>query len=320
VDFPVDNADLQRTIDKVDLYVQNSYLSGAGLAQALEAIGTTMDTWAEVAGPPTGAYTGTAGTASRYYAAIIEYPLAIDAPPRPFPYRNVAVMPGAPVAGRGRNGGDRTKRYGRRSVVITVANTPPTLDAADFVALTAPAYSGAVAGATFALLAVDVSGALLYCVASGVAPGATVNDVGPTFGVSPGILPTHAEFCIVPPATATASLTILGIGTFAPGGILSVEVGTITAEYTPVANDTPTTIAAALATEIASVQRLVSATATGPNIRLTALATGPAGNLTVAVTRANATIDISAPPGLAGGTAGGPVYGPRTRVSGPAGV
>jgi hypothetical protein len=318
-DYPVDNASLQHTIDLVDLQVQNAYLAGAQLGQALAAIGAVMDEFAETAPPPTAAYAGTAGTVTRYYAAVIEYPLAID-PPLPFPKRNVGAMPGNPIQGRTTGNLDRRKRYSRASISVTVADTVTPLTAANVVTLTAPAYAGAVAGVAFTLIAVDGNGVFLYAVAENVAPGASATDIGALSSISEGRLPYYAEFAIIPAASATAVIAVSTIGTYAAAGPIEVDVGGVTASYTPVANDTPATIATALATAIATAQPLVTASAAGPAITVTADSTGSSGNLSLATSSSNPTVLLSAPLQLAGGTAGGPVYGPRTRVTGPAGV
>jgi len=319
-DYPTTNASLQATIDKIDYQVQNGELAGAGLAQALGAANAVLDTYGETAAPPTAVYSGTAGPITRHYAAVIEYSLAIDNPPRPFPYRNVKAMPGNPIGGRGVFAADRAKRYSKVSAAVTVASTATTLNATNYVTVTAPAYSGAVTGATYSIVAVDASGNLLYNVASGVLPGGTAVDAG-LITNSTSFLPPHAEFAVIPPFAASAVISVSTIGTsIAAGGLVSADVGGITASYAPVAADSAATVASGLAAAITAAQPLVGAVATGGNIAITAHATGSAGNLSVATSSSNATVALSSPFTLAGGTNGGPVYGPRTRVSGVAGV
>jgi hypothetical protein len=123
------------------------------LSQALDAIGEAIDALAETIAAPTGAYTGTAGSTSYKYAVVREHPIAQSAPGAP----TENSMPGVPLGGRGPLQLARTKRYSLPGAVATVASCAATLNATNYVTITAPAATGTDATSTYAVVRVGAA-------------------------------------------------------------------------------------------------------------------------------------------------------------------
>lgn len=168
LDFPTDNYNLPASVKRVDSMIAQGELSGAEAVQALNAVGAAMVSLAEAISAPSGTYTGSAGSVAQAYAVVPEYPL--DASPTfgsvNYPWANAvertvfgaysnllglatdaATMPGPPLEGRGMIGLSRTKRYGKLSPTLLVANTG-TLGGGNSVAVTTPSFSSSYTAKT----------------------------------------------------------------------------------------------------------------------------------------------------------------------------
>jgi hypothetical protein len=165
-DFPVDNFNLPRTVSSFDRMIIRCELAGAEVVQAFGAIGAALQAIAEPISPPTGAYTGTAGSTTQAYAVVPEYPLAGTVQmgsasgvyPSGLPanltsilsqYSNLGpavagdanALGGMPLEGRGANGSARVKRYGQLSTTLLVGSTLATLSTSAFVNVTLPSFT-----------------------------------------------------------------------------------------------------------------------------------------------------------------------------------
>ncbi len=203
--------------------ISDGVITDKQIAQVLRVqLRPFWDANAEAVGTPTGAYTGTAGTTSRFYVAVPRYELNpgpgnggspqfmnFTSGPPPEKRNNLpgtanvapvygggtvqtsAFQPFGPPAGR-----DRTARFAPPGAAVTVVDTAATLTTANYVTVTAPALpSGHIDSLlTYDIVAVSAATSFspLYLVAKGVAPSATCVDNGSNV-LESYVLPTHAE-------------------------------------------------------------------------------------------------------------------------------
>jgi hypothetical protein len=154
IDFPVDNFNLPKTIRIVDRMAQNGDgLAGVALSQVLDSIGAAIDALSESVAAPTAAFTGTAGSTSYKYAVVREHPIPQSVPGAP----TSSTIPGIPLSGRGPLQAARTVRYSAVGAVVTVADCAATLDAANYVTITAPSLGSTDANATYAVVKVGAA-------------------------------------------------------------------------------------------------------------------------------------------------------------------
>lgn len=235
-DFPVDTlAHLQASMTKFDQLVRDGQLSTPEITQVIGQFGNFMDAKVEAAAiaAPTAAYTGTAGTTTRTYHAIPNYPIADPSGFQPT-VKNLAGKPpyGRPSPAESLNcvPDTRTRRYigGTTAATdvaaakIAVANTQAALDATDYVTVTAPNPGGLhVPNVQYDIVVEEQGNANVYLlVATNVAPGASIKDTGAGFmgrdcGAGVGLygavysLPAHTEVAW----DATDSKVVYGVNT-----------------------------------------------------------------------------------------------------------
>jgi hypothetical protein len=191
-DFPVaTTAQLQASNYKFDNLIRAGFLGDFGdVSSGLTWLGTAMDALAETFTLAEPTFTGTAGTTTRYYAAVPNYPLeygpgaASAANGQYLNFLGGSPPYGYPTASAQPGGADGVRRlYGPHTALDTVTLTSATLDANDYVSIVLPAAKH-LAGLLFDVVSSDNAGNF-FVVAIGVAPGATAHDKGPTAVVLP---------------------------------------------------------------------------------------------------------------------------------------
>jgi hypothetical protein len=219
IGFLCDNeVDTVAAMAKFNMLATTGGLSGFTQKQALLAILAFFDANAEAVPAPASVYSGTAGSTTRYYGAIVRYPLVPGpglgtigatrfvpgAPPEGrTPNQGLGAGQIAPVSAIGGGASGRGFRYSLLGARTTVAATAAALSAspANIVTITAPASSTVCTAAattpTFDIVACDVSGNVLYYVALGVAAGAAAVDNGANVNL-PYKKGVHAEACVGP--------------------------------------------------------------------------------------------------------------------------
>lgn len=193
--FPTTNtATTMATIKFATQLLADGMIDDGQFAQIAALAGIYLDTIAEAYTVTSAVYTGTAGSTTRKYLLVPNYPLPTkinndmpwppfqcmpNPPPQGFPLPN-ANPALANQATPGNTYGGRRRLFGKMGASTTVSSTLATLSAAAYVTVVAPAASADNAGVHFDLLVQDGGTGDFNLIAGAVLPSATVVDTGLT--------------------------------------------------------------------------------------------------------------------------------------------